>query len=172
MKTLLLLLSFAAIVTLNAQDSFKITKDEKSGKQMIIGTAGRQALQDTSFAWWYNSEYDNYTVKMKDLEGVAPKLDSVNITIVMATWCSDSRREIPRFLKMLDTLGFQQQKLHLIFVDKDRKDLSGEVDSLKIELVPTILFYRNGKEIGRITEAPAETLEIDTKKIVMNKQQI
>ncbi|MCU7493937.1 MAG: thiol reductase thioredoxin [Ignavibacteria bacterium] len=165
----LVFLSFIAFFSLNAQDKLKTITDEKSGKPMLVGIASRSAFQDTSYSWWYNSEYDNYRVKTKDLEGVAAKIKDFNITIVMGTWCSDSHREIPRFFKILDTLNFPENRIKLIMVDRQRKDLSGEVDSLKIELVPTIIFYNMGKEEGRITEAPQETLEKDTYNIVMGK---
>ena len=54
----------------------------------------------------------------------------------------------------------------MIAVDRNKEDLNGEVDSLAIELVPTFIFYREGKEIGRIEESPRETLEKDFNKIV------
>jgi hypothetical protein len=33
-------------------------------------------------------------------------------------------------------------------------------------LVPTIIFYENGKELGRIVESPEKTLETDILKIL------
>lgn len=143
--------------------------DEKSGKQMIIGEANREAFKDTTFSWWYDSEYSNYTVKNKELGDVKDRIKNFDLTIVMGTWCSDSRREIPRFYKILDTLGYRSDKVKLILVDRDKKDLTGEVDTLKIELVPTIIFYEKGQEKGRITEAPKETLETDIYNIVFDK---
>lgn len=163
---LLTLLFFAAVLTLNAQDKVRTVIDEKSGRPMLVGVAERSAFQDTSYSKWFDPEYDNYRVKTKDLEGLSDKIKDYDITIVMGTWCSDSHREIPRFYKILDTLKYPDSKVKLILVDKKKKDLSGEVDSLKIELVPTIIFYKDGEEKGRITEAPQETLEKDTYNIV------
>lgn len=164
---LLLLFSFLAIFTLSAQEKYKTVTDEKSGKPMLVGVADRNAFNDTSYSWWYNSEYDNYRVKTRELGDVAGKIKDFGITIVMGTWCSDSRREIPRFYKILDTLSYPAEKIKLIMVDKEKKDLTGEVDSMKIELVPTIIFYKDSQEQGRITEAPKATLEKDTYNIVM-----
>ncbi|MGE5432685.1 MAG: thioredoxin family protein [Syntrophomonadaceae bacterium] len=164
---LFILLFFTAVLTLNAQENkLKSVTDEKTGRQMLVGVANRSAFQDTSYSRWFNPEYDNYRVKTKDLAGLSDKIKDYGITIVMGTWCSDSHREIPRFYKILDTLKYPGSKVKLIMVDKKRKDLSGEVDSLNIELVPTIIFYKDGKEEGRITEAPQETLEKDTFNIV------
>ncbi|MGE5401898.1 MAG: thioredoxin family protein [Ignavibacteriales bacterium] len=168
MKLILLILALA-VITVNAQDKSKIIIDEKSEKPMLVGITGRQALQDTSFAWWFNSEYETYEVKTADLENVSGKIKDFDITIVMGTWCSDSRREIPRFYKILDSLNYPSDKVKLIMVDRNRKGLNGEADSLGIELVPTIIFYHDGRESGRITEAPKETLEKDTYNIIEGK---
>ncbi|MDP4193434.1 MAG: thioredoxin family protein [Bacteroidota bacterium] len=154
-------------------DKYKLMKDEKSGRQMLIGQINREALSDTSFSWWFNSEYDNYTVKSKELDdSVKEEIRDYDITIVLGTWCSDSRREIPRFLKILDSLGFDSGKVKLLAVDREKKGLGDEIDSLKIELVPTIIFYKDGKEAGRITEAPVETLETDTNNIITSKGKV
>lgn len=165
MKIFVLLL-FAATLCLHAQDKLKTVVDEKSGRPMLVGSGDRSAFKDTSYSKWFDPEYENYRVKTKELGGIAEKIKDYDITIVMGTWCSDSHREIPRFYKILDTLKYPESKVRLIFVDKKRKDLSGEADSLEIELVPTIIFYKNNKEEGRITEAPQETLEKDTYNIV------
>lgn len=168
MKLILLILALA-VITVNAQDKSKIIIDEKSEKPMLVGITGRQALQDTSFSWWFNSEYETYEVRTADLENVSGKIKDFDITIVMGTWCSDSRREIPRFYKILDSLNYPSDKVKLIMVDRNRKGLNGEADSLGIELVPTIIFYHDGRESGRITEAPKETLEKDTYNIIEGK---
>ena len=44
--------------------------------------------------------------------------------------------------------------------------LSKETEGLKIELVPTIIFYKDGYEIGRIVETLTESLEKDLLKIL------
>lgn len=163
---LLILLSLLAFVSLKAQDSLRTVTDEKSGKPMLVGLAQRSAFQDTSYAKWFNPEYEEYHVKTKDLDDIAGQLKDFNITIVMGTWCSDSHREVPRFYKILDTLKYPESKVKLIMVDRNRKGLSGETDSLNIKAVPTIIFYSNGIEKGRIVEAPDETLEKDTYNIV------
>ncbi|MFZ0452215.1 MAG: thioredoxin family protein, partial [Ignavibacteriaceae bacterium] len=90
----------------------------------------------------------------------------VNIEIVMGTWCSDSRREVPRFFKILDAVNYPSNKVGIICVDEDKKTQSNELDGLKIELVPTIIFYKDGNELGRIIESPHDTLEKDMIKIL------
>jgi hypothetical protein len=99
-------------------------------------------------------------LKLKD------KVDNIKITIIMGTWCSDSRRVVPKFLKVTDYLKIPDNDVSILTIGRDKKGRANETDSLKIELVPTIIFYRNGKEIGRIVESPKETIEKDVLKIL------
>lgn len=143
-----------------------LVKDPLSQQPMLLGYCTRQAFQDTSFSWWFNSVYDMYEVDSASAELLKDKMNDISITIVMGTWCSDSRREVPKLFKILDQLKFPQDKIAIITVGRDRKGRGTETDNLKIELVPTIIFYRNNSEIGRIVESPKISLEKDMLKIL------
>ncbi|MCX6168805.1 MAG: thioredoxin family protein [Ignavibacteriales bacterium] len=154
-----LLFFFAS--TLSAQNKNKLIVDEKSGKPMLIGLCDRTAFADSNFAWWFNSEMDMYSIDSVTLKDVSDKLKDVKITIVMGTWCSDSKREVTRFFKILDLLGYDENNLTLICVDRNKKTTGTEIEKLDIKLVPTFIFYKNDVEIGRIVESPKESLEKD-----------
>ncbi len=139
----------------------KIMIEEKSGKPYLIGICNREAFSDSNFAWWFNSNYDQYQVDSSDAIELKNKINNYDITIVMGTWCSDSRREVPRFYKILDAIDYPSYKLTLINVDRKMKSIATEVDEMNIEYVPTIIIYRNEKEIGRIIETPEDILEKD-----------
>ena len=144
----------------------KIIKDKDSGLPMLIGYCTREAFKDTSFYWWWMSEYDLYNIDSTKINEVKEGLKDVKIKIIMGTWCSDSRREVPRFFKVLDAAGYPSDKVEIICVDEDKKAEDNELDDLKIDLVPTFIFYKNGNELGRIVEAPEDTLEKDMIKIL------
>ncbi|HRI45787.1 MAG TPA: hypothetical protein PK559_01680, partial [Ignavibacteriaceae bacterium] len=121
----------------------QIIIDEKSEKPMLIGYTNRNAFTDTTFSWWFNTEYDDYDVEEGITSQLSPLFEDISIKIVMGTWCSDSRREVPHFYKILDLSNFQEKNLTVINVD--RKKLAEEIDlsDLKIELVPTFIIYRD-----------------------------
>jgi thiol-disulfide isomerase/thioredoxin len=100
---------------------------------------------------------------MKQLAG---KLNDIEVTVVMATWCGDSKEWVPRFYKIMDNLDFAYKNLTLICVDRSKKAPATHVDDLKVELVPTFIFYRNKTELGRIVEVPADLMEKEILKIV------
>lgn len=164
MKNILLLFFFVS--TLLFAQNYKITEDVRTHKPMLVGSATRAVFNDSNFVDWFTSQYSNYKVDTNTAKKAEIKLTDKNIKIVMGTWCSDSRREVPRMLKILDTIGFPQDSLSLIFVDRKKKGIGNETDSLNIELVPTFIIYKNKKELGRIIETPEETLEKDLLKIV------
>jgi hypothetical protein len=55
---------------------------------------------------WYYEEFNSYEPDIELLNNLESSggLAGVDITIVMGTWCSDSRREVPRFTSFLRTL--------------------------------------------------------------------
>jgi thiol-disulfide isomerase/thioredoxin len=163
---ILLLLSALPVL---GQDVNFISKDPFNGKPMLLGFCTREAFNDTSFSWWFNSEYKMYEVDSTTLAKISDKIKNTEITIIMGTWCSDSRTLVPEFYKILDYLNYPSDKVKLVNIDRDKKGRDDETDGLNIRLVPTFIFYHNGKELGRIIESPAETLEKDMA-IILNKE--
>ncbi len=148
------------------QDYNSIVIDDKSEKPMLIGNCTREAFDDTSFSGWWIEEYNSYEVDIETAELLKDNWDNVEITLVMGTWCSDSRREVPRFYKILDEIKYPSEVVHLINVNREMVGLEDEVDGLDIHFVPTMIFYGRGKELGRIVEMPFESLEKDMLKIL------
>lgn len=149
-----------------SQEFNTITTDEKTDKPMLIGYTTLDAFNDTSFSWWWNSEYNIYDVDSMDVEKLKVKIEDVDIKIVMGTWCGDSRTEVPHFYKILNEINYPNEKVTLINVNRDKQGLENEVEGLDINFVPTFIFYKAGEEIGRIIEMPYETLEKDMIELV------
>ncbi len=166
MKIFIFILISLIASNLLAQQFNNSTIDTVKNKKMLIGYCTREAFQDTAFKDWFDEQYNNYQPDFEIIDQLEGKLDDISITIVMGTWCSDSREQIPAFYKILDELNYPSDKVTLICVDRKKRGLSNEADDLNIELVPTIIFYRNGEEIGRIIETPQESLEKDLLGIV------
>jgi hypothetical protein len=172
MKALLLCMLLFGTITFAQNNNLipapkdTVVIDTTNNQRMLLGYCSRQAFQDTSFSWWYNSLYDMYEIDSSTAASCKNKLDSIKITVVMGTWCSDSRRVVPKFLRILDYLKFPDDKVSIIAVGRDKKGRANETEGLKIKVVPTIIFYKNDVEIGRILEFPKESLEKDMLKIL------
>jgi hypothetical protein len=166
MKILLFLIVTLLTINVIAQD-YKIITDEKDGEPLILGYCPSSAMNDSVFNNTWNTEYNSYQPDYEILDKLEGKLDSINITIVFRSTCSDSREQLPRLFKILNELNYPINKITLIGVDREKRGLSNEAEGLDIEFVPTIIFYKAESEIGRIVETPAESLEKDMLKIII-----
>jgi len=162
-KSVALLVMIAlTLFRLPAQDMNRVTTDPKTGTDMLIGYCNRDGLSEGSFGEWFKPEYEKYQVDHVVLNNLNQDLFQIcEITVVLGTWCSDSQREIPRFIKIVDELGFESNAINMICVDRSKKTDTDSLQNLQIDRVPVIIFYVQGKELGRITETPQVTLEAD-----------
>ena len=142
----------------------QLSKDSR-GNDMLMGKCTRDAFLQPPFADWFKSNYDSYVVDSFTCNFIRPLLADKSITIFMGTWCGDSKREVPRVLKMLDCCGFPMKKLTMIMVsNKDslyKKSPQHEEAGRNIVRVPTIIIEQKGAEVGRIIEFPKTSLEKD-----------
>jgi len=143
------------------------TVDQKNNKMMLVGECVMASFADSAFAW-FEAEKDSYVVLKEYFEDYQTDFENITIKVVLGTWCSDSRREVPRFIKILEYIKFPIENLKMICVDRNKKDLSNEVESLDIKLVPTFIIRKGEKEIGRIIETPVKSLEEDLLIILMS----
>lgn len=162
------LIPLAIIITtiqINSQD-YKIIPDEKNSEPLILGYCPASIIIDSLFKDTWTTEYNNYQPDYKTLDSLEGKIEDVTIKIVFRSTCSDSREQLPRLFKVLNELNYSVKSITLIGVNREKQGLSNEAEGLEIELVPTIIFYKDGSEIGRIVETPAESLEKDLLKIL------
>lgn len=161
-------LSLVLMTSFVYSQNCKITIDDKTNRPMLIGVTPKDAFLDSNFSKWFNLEYADYKPDTSYSNYLKNLLGDKKIKIVMGTWCSDSRREVPRFIKILDQIDFNDSNLTIINVDRQKKGIAEETDGLNIELVPTFIIYNNDIELGRIVETPEDTLEKDLYKILLS----
>lgn len=165
MKALIFIIIFAITSIIPAQYN-KMMLDEKSGKQMLIGLCDRTAFTDTNYAWWFNAEYDNYNPDSTTIAKLNTSVRNYKIKIVMASWCGDSKREVPRFFKIMDRAKYDYKNFELVCVDRNKQCSEGDVDKLDIKFVPTFIFFKGDIATGRIVEMPKGKLEEDILEII------
>lgn len=139
---------------------------KKDTNGYLIGIANKESFQDASFKEWFNSKYAAYISDKETINQLTYALKGYTIKGFMGTWCGDSKRETPHFYKILEQSGFDNNDFELITVNRSKKTPDNLQEGLKIKRVPTFIFYKEGKEVGRYVEYPRETLEKDILKIV------
>lgn len=150
----------------NTQRNFNVETISSEGENILIGPVTRQGIQSNPYNLWFEETYRDYQVDSMVLDTVVSLLDGITVKLFLATWCEDSQREVPSFFKIMDYLGFNYNKLDMICVDREKKSNGGETENMNIEFVPTFIFYRQQKEIGRIVEMPSKSLELDLLAII------
>lgn len=144
---------------------------------ILYGAIVKEDLAVSPFDKWFIANYETYQPETATINSLK-KLNSndISIQIFLGTWCGDSRREVPRFMKILNDISFPLRQVQMIGV--------GGIDSLYkqspqheeagkgIFRVPVFIVYRNGVEINRINEYPAFTLEKDLYSILINKPKL
>lgn len=156
----------------NAQTINQVAKD-RNGNDMLLGCCTREALSREPFAAWFNDNYFNYKVDTSVTNQLKSFIDKKQFLIFLGTWCGDSKREVPRMLKVLDYCGIKPEQIKIVLVSNIdslyKQSPNHEEKGLNILRVPTLIVYENNTEINRFIEYPVETLEKDLLKI-LNKQ--
>jgi tetratricopeptide (TPR) repeat protein len=138
--------------------------DEEPPK--LLGRCSVQQLDEEPFAEWSRKGYDEYEPNPAILEALKRHADDgTTYTVYFGTWCGDSRREVPRLLKLFDAMGVPEDRVRLVALDRTPEALkqspTGEERGREIYRVPTLIVERGGREISRLVEHPVLSLERD-----------
>lgn len=151
------------------QEKNQIIFDEAANQEILYGVATVEVFANLPFSQWYLSEYEQYTLSPEVLDSLNFNLNDISIKVVLGTWCPDSRREFPRFMKVLTQLEFPLERLTIIGVNRSKISPEAGVNEGFVDFVPTFIVYKDGVEIGRIIESPVKSLELDFYSIVSEK---
>lgn len=183
MKSIILVITVLCIVMtqfcVKAQTKTNFANIEvknSSGEPMLLGHCDISFLQQGVYKNWYQPGYDQYTPDSSTVQLLNGLLKGKQIDIFLGTWCGDSRREVPRMMKILTQAGVQQQQIRLIFVSNEsnsyKQSPQHEEAGKNIKRVPTLIVYENEKEMGRIIEYPVVSLEKDLLSILRQEKYV
>jgi thiol-disulfide isomerase/thioredoxin len=114
--------------------------------------------------------YDSASIAPEFVQMIRQVQQGIDVTVFFGAWCSDSKRQVPRFLKIADSAHIESKHIRFYALDRTKKSSDGLTERYAIERVPTFIFMKNGEEVGRITEAPKTTLEADMLTILAEAQ--
>ena len=157
-----LILVFAGCAGQKQMTSARISKD---GTEMLYGKISRAQLFFDYPEW--QEVYDRYTPDQETVQKTRELHFSGRIYLFLGTWCKDSRREVPRMFKIFDQINLTNaEKIRIWAVDRAKKLADDLTDTYDIYFVPTVIFFGENGEIGRIVEQPEVTLEEDILRIL------
>ena len=136
--------------------------------QVLLGPVTREQVEAAVPAWVQAGvEASPDLAAARALAGVAP---GAEVTVLLGTWCSDSRREISRLWKAFDAIGATSGggagsglpfTLTYIGVDEAKQQPAAAVAAAGLKFVPTLIVRRDGREVGRIVESSPHGVEVD-----------
>lgn len=138
------------------------------GPPPLTGAVTRAAIESFDDVWKALRAQD-YEPEAAAVSTIRDHAKDVEVFAVVAAWCPDTRRDLPRFFKIADQSGWPVEKMKLLAVDRTKKDAGGLTEKWNVTRVPTFIFLRGGQEIGRVVERPATTLEKDIAEIVSRR---
>ncbi|MGS2763817.1 thioredoxin family protein [Sinomicrobium sp. M5D2P9] len=95
-------------------------------------------------------------------------LEHSHFLVFMGTWCHDTKMFLPKFLKLMDSLEISKDRTTLYNVDKKKRHPRAPIKKYGIKYVPTVIFIKDGEEVGRIVEFPFYSIEEDISKMYAN----
>lgn len=171
----LLLAAVCAFAAEEAAPVFPVDVLEGEKGPYLMGPMTREAWLD--FEPTLNDEYHDYLPADDQVRALSYLEQDITITCVLGTWCGDSRREVPRFWKLLDEIALPGLELVMVGVGRtdapealawqaDHGVTPGYRERFGIEYVPTFIVSVDGEELGRIIETPTVSLEADLAEIL------
>ena len=160
-------LASSACATAPAQSHETAAAQEET---VIVGETTREQIEEAVPEWAQSEAEANPDASA--CQGLAMVEPGAEVTVFLGTWCSDSRREVPRLWKSLDLAGPAVPfEIHYIGVDRKKKEPAEAVGGNDIRYVPTFIVRREGREVGRVVEHSPNGIESDLLALLSGKAQ-
>jgi len=116
----------------------------------LLGHVTREQIR--AYESWKPLFVEPYAPDAAAIAAIRTRAGDVTVLLIVATWCPDSKREVPRFFAIMDGAGIRESQLTMVGVDRTKKDAEGLTEKWGVTRVPTFVFLRNGQEVGRVVE--------------------
>jgi hypothetical protein len=145
-------------------------RDKTPAKPVLVGPVTRDQVE-AAVPEWVPAEVESHP-DAEAAQALASVEPGAEVTVLLGTWCSDSRREVSRLWKALDeTGGAMPFEVDYIAVDEDKKEPAAAVAENGVHYLPTFVVRRGGHEVGRIVETSPNGIEKDLLTLLTGKAQ-
>jgi thiol-disulfide isomerase/thioredoxin len=116
----------------------------------LLGHVTREQIR--AYESWKPLFVEAYVPDAAAVTAIGANAEGITVLLIVATWCPDSKREVPRFFAIMDGAGIRESQVTMVGVDRTKKDAEGLTEKWGVTRVPTFVFLRNGQEVGRVVE--------------------
>jgi hypothetical protein len=136
----------------------------------LVGIVARESLKSSPATPWFPRNYAAYEPDAASVTALRSGVADVTFEAFFGAWCGDSRRQLPRFLKVVDGAGVKPDAVRLIALSDRPGEYKQSPDrserARRVIRTPTVIVLRNGIELGRVVETPRRTFEADLELIL------
>jgi hypothetical protein len=131
-----------------------------------VGRIANQMFFSKQHSPVFEPGFKAYTPDKESIETLKKEKKHLSFKCVLGFWCDDSKAHVPAFLKIMHTIGMDEEGYRMYGVDENKQAAFEGFNALRIEYVPTIIVFYDKQEIGRWVESPKETIEKDLANIL------
>jgi len=171
--SILALISFFILSSLNFQmnaqekTNQQKTKENRTIDARYTGELNQQDLINSPYtSRWFEPRFKSYHPDKTSMQTIENNIHDYELVMFMGAWCPDSHREVPRVFKILEDSGYDMDKLKVYTLNTRKQSADKTEQEYGITNVPTVIFFKDGKEVNRFVERPRETIAKDFAKIV------
>lgn len=126
----------------------------------------KQLISDSAFAWFYTG-VNRYDANTNMVNYIKTNKDKIQLVALVNTTDDASKKLLPAFYKVMILASVPEESIHLYGADNSGNTGNTVADGYKVKRLPVILVMRDGKEEGRISGSPKQTVEDDLAQIIM-----
>jgi len=154
MKTLFTLLLISSSYLLTAQSGYEISKDSGyPGTKILTGTIDKKLVKNDTTFKWYAPNQQSYKPDTAIVQSFAKiKGAKMQLVIFGGTWCEDTQNILPKIFKLQEMGDVPDENITLFGVNTKKQTLGNITSALSITNVPTLIVFKDGKELGRVVE--------------------
>lgn len=142
------------------------TMAQNGAKQVTGKIEMKQLMSDSAFKWFYTG-VNRYKANETMVNYIKSNKDKIQLVALVNTADANSQELASHLYKVAILSSVPEESIHLYGCDNGGRSGDNVADGYKVKKVPSILLMRDGKEEGRISGAPKETLEADLAQIIM-----
>lgn len=140
----------------------------------LWGIVTVDSLLQEPYSAWFKKSYDDYQPNVDIISRLKQlPMKDLHIKIFFGTWCGDTKREMPKMIKVLNEIGIPKSQMTFIALSSGdsvyKQSKNREERGYNIFRVGSYIIEKNGVEINRIVEFPKYSMERDLWTILTGK---
>lgn len=166
MKTILSFLFLLMSHSLFAQALIDFDRIIEKDKSILMkGSFSIKNLKEANYTW-FNKNCETAKFSYEQIDELRGRFNDIKFIVFLGTWCSDSHRLIPPFVKLLEKIDYPLERVQLYGVDRNKETKGIEHRLYHIDRVPTIILMRENIEVGRITETVEKNIQYELRQLL------